>query len=72
MFKNYLKRIGGFKEAVWAREKKKRKESEMIRLKEVEVTTNKFADVIKLALERKENMANPGTTTHLVESTQQP
>ena len=48
LFENYLKRIGGFKEAVWARQKKKREENEMIRLKEAEVMANKFADVIKL------------------------
>ena len=44
----------------------------MITLKEAEVTANKFADVIKLALEGKENKANPGTTTPKVKSRQPP
>ena len=71
LFENYLKRIGGFKEAVWAREKKKREENEMIRLKEAEVTANKFTDVIKLAL-GKESKVMPGATTQLVKSRQPP
>ena len=38
----------------------------MIRLKEEEITANKFAEVIKLALEGKEKKDKPGTTTQLV------
>ena len=54
-----MKRIGGFKEALWATEKKKREENEMIRLKEGDITANKFAEVIRLALEGKERKHKP-------------
>ena len=67
-----MKRIGGFKEAVWAREKKKREENEMIRVKEAEVMANMVADVIKLALEGKESKVTQGATTQLVKSRQPP
>ena len=44
----------------------------MIRLKEAEVTANKFADVIKLALEGKVKKATLGATTQLVKLRQSP
>ena len=44
----------------------------MIRLKEAEVTDNKFADVMKLVLEGKESKVMPGATTQLVKSRQPP
>ena len=45
-FENYLKRIGGFKEALWARDKKNREENEKIELKKEEIRANKFAEAI--------------------------
>ena len=52
-FKNYLKRIGGFKEALWAREKKKEEEKEEIEVKKPDIITSKFEESVKLALEGK-------------------
>ena len=72
-FETYLKRIGGFKEALWARDKKNREENEKIELKKEEIRANKFAEKIRLALEGKEGKAAmPGTTTQLVKSRQPP
>ena len=71
-FETYLKRIGGFKEALWARDKKNREENEKIELKKAEIITSKFAELVKLALESKENKTTPGTTTQLVKSRQPP
>ena len=70
-FERYLKRIGGFKEALWARKKKKTEEDESIDIKMEEIRANKFAQAIKLALENK---VMPGTagTTQLVETRQPP
>ena len=56
-FENYLKRIKGFKEAVWAREKKNREENEKIEIKKAEIIAMKFVESVKLALESK---ATPG------------
>ena len=52
-FEIYLKRIGGFKEAVWAREKKIREENEKIEIKKKEIKASKFKEEIILALENK-------------------
>ena len=72
-FENYLKRIGGFKEALWARDKKNREKDEKIELKKEEIRANKFAEAIRLALERKESKATmPDATTQLVKSRQPP
>ena len=54
-FETYLKRIGGFKEALWARDKKNREENEKIEIKKAEIITSKFAKSVRLALESKEN-----------------
>ena len=48
---NYLKRIGGLKEAVWTREKKKREENET-------VMDKRIAEVIKIVMDRKEDKVN--------------
>ena len=69
-FENYLKRIGGFKEALWARDKKNREENEKIELKKEEIRGSKFAEVVRLALESKEKKTMPGATTQLVKSRQ--
>ena len=50
-FETYLKRIGGFKEALWAREKKNKEENEKIEIKKEEIRASKFAEAIGLALE---------------------
>ena len=61
-FENYLKRIGGFKEAVWAREKKRE-----------EKRASEFAALVKLALESKVMPGvTQGGTTQLVKSRQPP
>ena len=61
-FENYLKRIGGFKEAVWAREKKRE-----------EKRASEFAALVKLALESKVTLgAMPAGTTQLVKTKQPP
>ena len=52
-FERYLKSIGGFKEAVLARENKIREENKKIEIKKEEIRASKFAEAIKLALERK-------------------
>ena len=52
-FEVYLKRIGGFKEALWARKKKNKEENEKIEIKKEEIRASKFAEVIKLVLENK-------------------
>ena len=71
-FENYLKRIGGFKEALWARDKKNKEENEKIKLKKEEIRASKFAEAVRLALESKKNKTMPGTTTQLVKSRQPP
>ena len=71
-FDNYLMRIGGCKEAVWAREKKNREENEKIEINRAEIITSKFAESVKLAMEGKENKTTPITTTQLVKSRQPP
>ena len=50
-FENYLKRIGGLKEALWARDTKNREENERIELNKEEIRANKFAEVVRLILE---------------------
>ena len=66
-FETYLKRIGGFKEALWAREKKNREENEKIELKKEEIRASKFAEAVRLALESKAMPgATQGATTQLV------
>ena len=62
-FENYLKRIGGFKEAFWARDKKNREENERKELKKEEIRANKFAEVVRLALESEESKDKPRATT---------
>ena len=62
----YFKRIGEFKVALWAREKKNREENE---IKKAEIITSKFAESVKLALESK---VTPGVTTQLVKTRQPP
>ena len=71
-FETYLKRIGGFKEALWERYKKNREEYEKIELKKEEIRASNFAEAIKLALEGKEGKTMSGTTTQLVQSRQPP
>ena len=72
-FENYLKRIKGFKEAVWAREKKNREENEKIEIKKAEIIAQKFAESVKLALESKVMPgATPAGTTQLVKTRQPP
>ena len=71
-FETYLKRIQGFKEAFWAREKKNREENEKIELMKEEIRASKFAEAVRLALESKENKTTPGATTQLVKSRQPP
>ena len=66
------KRIGGFKEALWATEKKNREENEKIEINNAEIIACKFAESVKLALEGKENKTTPGKTTQLVKSRQPP
>ena len=62
-FETYLKRIGGFTAALWAKEKKNREENEKIVLKKEEIRASKFAEAVRLALESK---VTPGATTQLV------
>ena len=62
-FDTYLKRIGGFKEASWVRDKKQREGNEKIELKKENIRANKFAEVVRLALEGKEGKATVGATT---------
>ena len=71
-FENYLKRIGGFKEALWARKKKNKEENEKIEIKKEEIRASKFAEALRLALESKENKTTLGATTQLVKSRQSP
>ena len=58
--KNYLKRIGEFKEAVWAREKKTEEENDAKEMKKEELRAMKFAEAIELVLENK---VTPEVTT---------
>ena len=67
-----MKRIAGFKKAVWARDKKKREENEKLELKKEEIRAGKFAEAIKLALEGKESKGREGAATQLVKSRQPP
>ena len=72
-FETYLKRIGGFKEVLWAREKKNREENEKIEILKAEIITSKFAESVKMVLKSKvtpEGM--PGATTQLVNTRQPP
>ena len=72
-FENYLERIGGFKETVWAREKKKQEEMEKIDIRKAGIIANKFAESVKLALESKVMPgATPAGTTQLVKTRQPP
>ena len=72
-FERYLKRIGGFKEALWARKKKKIEENEKIEIKKEEIRASKFAEAIRLALESKAMPGvTPGVTTQLVKTRQPP
>ena len=51
-FKNCLKRIWEFKEAVWAREKRKEEEDDAKEMKKEVLRAAKLVEVIKLALEK--------------------
>ena len=64
-FENYLKRVGGFKQAILARKKKIREENE-------KVTDKKIAEVTKIVIDEKEDKVNPGATTLLVKLRQPP
>ena len=68
-FETYLKRIGGFKEALWARDKKNKEENEKIELKKEQIRVSKFAGAVRLALESK---VMPGVTNQLVKTRQPP
>ena len=72
-FERHLKRIGGFKEAWWARKKKKIEEEEKIEIKKDEIRASKFAEAIRLALDSKVMPgATPAGTTQLVKTRQPP
>ena len=61
-FKNYLKRIGGFKEAVWAREKKRRwkwcKRNEEGRVKSNKVCRSNKVSILEWDNARSDNKSN--------------
>ena len=65
-FETYLKRIGGFKEALWARDKKKKEENEQLELKKEEIRASKFAEAIRLALKGTESKVKAGANTIVV------
>ena len=69
----YFKMIGGFKEVLWARDKKNKEENEKIEIRKAEIIGSKFAESVSLALESKATPgAMLGATIQLVKSRQPP